>query len=85
MDGIAGGKENGIVVVGTLVKVEAADKGFVAHIKMPSDSKEMTFTTTKKPAAADGSPVVVLGLLTADEGGKAIEIVSPSDDKTPPK
>ena len=81
-------KENGIVVVGTLVKVEPSDKGFVAHIKTPSDSKEISkisFTTDKKPTAADGSAVVVLGLLNADEGGTAIEIISPSDEKTPPK
>jgi len=76
-------KENGAVVVGTLVKVEPTEKGFVAHIKMPSDSSEMVFITTKKPDAADGSPVVVLGLLNADGGGTAIEIVTPNDEKTP--
>ncbi len=75
-------KENGAVVVGTLVKVEPTEKGFVAHIKMPSDSSEMLFTTAKKPDAADGSTVVVLGLLNADGGGTALEIVSPSDEKT---
>ncbi|HEX3998590.1 MAG TPA: hypothetical protein VHX65_08585 [Pirellulales bacterium] len=75
-------KEGGAVIVGTLVKIEPADKGFVAHIKMPSDSKELAFTTAKKPEAAEGSPVVVLGLLNADDGGTAIEILPSSDDKS---
>jgi hypothetical protein len=76
-------KENGVVVVGTLVKVESADKGFVARIKMQNDSKEMTFTTAEKPTAADGSTVIVLGLLNGDGGGSALEIVSPTDEKAP--
>lgn len=79
-------KEQGAVIVGTLAKVDPADGGFVAHITLPNDSKEMTFTTVKKPDAAEGSTVVVLGLLTTDTGGKAVEIVPPVDasSATPP-
>ena len=75
-------KENGAVIVGTLVKVEPTDKGFVAHIKLPNDAKEMSFATANKPQAADGSPVVVLALLDASGGGKAVEILPSPDEKT---
>lgn len=76
-------KEDGAVIVGTLSKVDQAGNEFALHVKLPNDSKEMTFTSKTKPEIADGSSVVVLAQLNADNsGGKAVEIVEATSGTT---
>jgi hypothetical protein len=56
-------KESGLFVVGTLKKTAHQGRLFESEVEVPGNAATITIATSERPAAEEGSPVVVLGSL----------------------
>jgi hypothetical protein len=62
-------KESGLFAAGTLKKTEARGRRFESQVELPGGAAPLTVVTAQKPAAEEGSPILLLGAIV-DEPAK---------------
>jgi hypothetical protein len=92
-------KESGLFAAGTLKKTEARGRLFESQIELPGGAAPLTVVTAQKPAAEDGSPILLLGAIVNEpaknlsvyEGtadmvifGEVLVVPAKTDSQTPP-